>query len=280
MRSAGACWTSQAPIGPRSTLQYPTRLRSRTPSTSWGWPTPRSTRSAAAFRTRPWAIAAANTTRCIGPASCWCRRLRTSPTPDESGCGACSMPATPTARSATPGTPKRPCARSMTSTTPKWAPRPSPARLRPPGPRPASGDQPAGPHHLALAHPDLQLAHREGHQRSHRGRQQPRQTGQTRRVRVHQLRELPDPGSAVRRQTQLGTARHPHPDLKREEPLIGGSGRMLDLQSRIPVTIIGPYCQYLHIAIRIVGCILHESTHNSADMFELGPLLASVARSI
>ena len=64
-------------------------------------------------------------TRCIGPASCWSRRLRPSPTPDASGCGACSMPATPTARSATPGTPKRPCARSMTSPTRRWAQPPS-----------------------------------------------------------------------------------------------------------------------------------------------------------
>ena len=82
----------------------------------------------------------------------------------------------------------------------------------------AAGDQPAGPHHLALAHPDRQLARRPGHQRSHRGRQQSHQTGQTSRVRVHQLRELPHPSAAVCRPTQLGAARHPHPDLKRGEP--------------------------------------------------------------
>ena len=129
-RSAGRCWTSRGPIGPRSTPPYPTRTRSRTRSMSSGWATPRSTRSAAGSRTRPWAIAATNTTRCIGPASCWCQRLRPSPTTAASGCGACSTQATPTARSATPGTPKRPCAASMTSPTPKWAPRPSPSSRR------------------------------------------------------------------------------------------------------------------------------------------------------
>ena len=36
-------------------------------------------------------------------------------------------------------------------------------------------------------------------------------------------------------------------------PLIGGAGRMLDLQTRIPVTISGPYSHHSHIAIRIVG---------------------------
>ena len=60
------------------------------------------------------------------------------------------------------------------------------------------------------------LARRSGNQRGHRGRQQPHQTGQARRVRVHQLRELPDPGPAVCRQTQLGSARHPHLDLDAE----------------------------------------------------------------
>ena len=39
--------------------------------------------------------------------------------------GPCSTQATPTARSATPGTPKRPCEASTTSTTPTWAPPPS-----------------------------------------------------------------------------------------------------------------------------------------------------------
>ena len=43
-------------------------------------------------------------------------------------------------------------------------------------------------------------------------------TRQTRRLRVHQLRQLPHPGPALRRQTQLGAPRHPHSTLKREEP--------------------------------------------------------------
>ena len=48
--------------------------------------------------------------------------------------------------------------------------------------------------------------------------QQPDQTRQTRRLRIHQLRQLPHQSPALRRQTQLGTARNPHSDLKREEP--------------------------------------------------------------
>ena len=34
----------------------------------------------------------------------------------------------------------------------------------------------------------------------------------------HQLRQLQNPSPALRRQTQLGPPRHPHSDLKREEP--------------------------------------------------------------
>ena len=50
--------------------------------------------------------------------------------------------------------------------------------------------------------------------------QQPGQTSQTRRLRIHQLRQLQNPGPAIRRQTQLGPPRHPHSTLKREEPEI------------------------------------------------------------
>ena len=44
-----------------------------------------------------------------------------------------------------------------------------PARRRPPGPRPARRDQPARAHHHHLENPDLQLARRPSHQRTHRG---------------------------------------------------------------------------------------------------------------
>ncbi len=47
----------------------------------------------------------------------------------------------------------------------------------------------------------------------------PRSTRQTRRVRVHQLRQLPNPSPPLRRETQLGAARHPHSTLKHEAPV-------------------------------------------------------------
>ena len=49
--------------------------------------------------------------------------------------------------------------------------------------------------------PNLQLARRPSHQRPHRSSQQPDQTRQTRRLRIHQLRQLPHPSPALRRQT-------------------------------------------------------------------------------
>ncbi len=104
---------SVAPIGPRSTPQYPTSAQVADPfHVVRSRETPRSTRSAAGSRTRPWATAAASPTPSTGPASCSSPRPRASPTPDASGCGACWRPATPTARSATPGTRRRPCAAS------------------------------------------------------------------------------------------------------------------------------------------------------------------------
>ena len=54
------------------------------------------------------------------------------------------------------------------------------------------------------------------------------QTGQTRRLRVNRLRQLPNTRPALRRQTQLGITRHPHSPLIREAPSYSG-GRVAGL---------------------------------------------------
>ena len=72
----------------------------------------------------------------------------------------------------------------------------------------------------SLASPDHQLAPSPGHQRAHRSSQQPHQTRQTRRLRFPTVRPLPDPGAALRRETQLGTPQHHHSPLISEEPLM------------------------------------------------------------
>jgi hypothetical protein len=51
-----------------------------------------------------------------------------------------------------------------------------------------------------------------------KGRQQLDQTRKARSVRVHQLSELPDPITALRRKAQLGPARDHHTPLKSEVP--------------------------------------------------------------
>ncbi len=51
-------------------------------------------------------------------------------------------------------------------------------------------------------------------------RQQSDQDGEACCVRVHELPELPDPLTALRRQAQLGPPRHHHTPLKSEEPLM------------------------------------------------------------
>ena len=54
---------------------------------------------------------------------------------------------------------------------------------------------------------------------THRSRQQPRQAHQASLVRNHQLRPLPHQSTALRRQTRLDPAQHPHSPIKREEPV-------------------------------------------------------------
>ena len=55
--------------------------------------------------------------------------------------------------------------------------------------------------------------------RCHRSPQQPHQTHQTSSVRVTQLRQLPNPGTALCGETQLGPIGHRHSPLNSDEPL-------------------------------------------------------------
>ena len=48
--------------------------------------------------------------------------------------------------------------------------------------------------------------------------QQSDQAGEARRLRVHQLPELPDPVTALRREAQLGPARDGHTSVKSKVP--------------------------------------------------------------
>ena len=50
--------------------------------------------------------------------------------------------------------------------------------------------------------------------------EQPDQAGEARRLRLHELPQLPDPVTALRRQAQLGAARDDHTPLKSEAPAI------------------------------------------------------------
>ena len=71
------------------------------------------------------------------------------------------------------------------------------ARRRPPRRILPTRDPQAGPNHRARDPTDRQLAHLEGDQRTHRSPQQPHQSASNgHRVRIPQLRELPNPGSS------------------------------------------------------------------------------------
>ena len=139
---------------------------------------------------------------------------------------ACSQPATPAARSAWRGTPRKPSAASTTSTA-----RSSPTPTSQNSPRTyTDADCPPELRRLGRTlgrwhHPDRELAPRPRLERPHRSDQQPHQTRQTRRLRIPPLRALPDPGAALRRQTQLDTPRQRHSPLKTEAPVFrGGKG--------------------------------------------------------
>jgi len=76
----------------------------------------------------------------------------------------------------------------------------------------------------AVVRQDLQLPPGPGQQRPDRSAEQPDQTDQTDRVRIPQLRQLPDPSAALRRQTQLARPRlhrrpmNPQTPPESEEP--------------------------------------------------------------
>ena len=77
--------------------------------------------------------------------------------------------------------------------------------------------------HRALVREDLQLAQGPRHERTHRSAQQPDQEDQTDRLRVQELRKLPDPGTSLRRQAELARARIDRGALRarpRQNPMI------------------------------------------------------------
>ena len=158
-------------------------------------------------------------TRCIGYAASSPPLPRKSATAVKPGCVASSTLVTPTGRYAPPGTqPKRYEAstgstlRSPLSDTPSNSQTTS--NTNPAHPRSTSSDvpSPAGPPKSPTG------TSPEVTNRCHRSPQQPHQTHQTSSLRVTQLRELPNPGPPLRRETQLGPTRDRHSPLRRDEP--------------------------------------------------------------
>ncbi len=86
-----------------------------------------------------------------------------------------------------------------------------PARRRPARRLPPSGGQLPGAYPATLACSDRRLAPGAGVERTHRSDQQPHQTGQTHRVRIPTVLQLPDPRPPLRRPIQLEAPPHPHP---------------------------------------------------------------------
>lgn len=89
----------------------------------------------------------------------------------------------------------------------------------------AAGATKARPDPSDVVRQDRQLPPRPDQQRTHRSAEQPHQTHQTDRLRLPQLRQLPHPRPALRRQTQLARPQldrgpvNPTTPLKSEEPL-------------------------------------------------------------
>ena len=69
-----------------------------------------------------------------------------------------------------------------------------------------------------MGHPDNQLAPLGRHKRTHRSHEQPNQTHQTNRLRIPQLRQLPNQSPPLRRKTQLEPTNHHHSPLISDDP--------------------------------------------------------------
>ena len=105
---------------------------------------------------------------------------------------ACLGQETPTEKSATPGTPRKPCGHIPNRLPSTGRPVHPATNPRPTRPLTAPRDPTARSHHLQMGHPDNQLAPLGRHQRTHRSHEQPDQTHQTNRLRIPQLRQLPN----------------------------------------------------------------------------------------
>ncbi len=158
-------------------------------------------------------------TRCIGYAASSPPRMRRSATAVKPGCVASSMLVTPTGRYAQPGTQPKRYGASTGSTVRSLALRYT-LQLAD-----DLQDESCPPEINKLGRtiarwtPQITNWHiSKVTNRRHRSPQQPNQTDQTSSVRVTQLRELPNTGPPLRRETQLGPTRDRHSPLRRHSP--------------------------------------------------------------
>ena len=217
--SASGPSTCRPPMPPSTASCCPKRPRWSTPSTSSRWPTAASTRSAGGCRPNRPDTGAAGTTRSIGPGGSCCaakRHLDAAATERLWSLLALGDPGAEVAiayrvkerlrefyRTTRPRRGPSRCSESSRST----------AAAAPCRPRSKGSDARSG-----LVRQDRQLPPGPGVQRSDRSAQQPDQAHQADRLRVPQLRELPDPSAALRRQAELARARFDRRPVRSQTP--------------------------------------------------------------
>ena len=87
-----------------------------------------------------------------------------------------------------------------------------------PGPVTSTGGEPSRAYHRSLGHPDHQLAPLRGNERADGGTEQSDQEDKTSSVRVPELRQLQNPSTPIRRETQLETPRRHHSPVISDDP--------------------------------------------------------------
>ena len=202
--SCGRCWTCRGRGGWRSTRCCPTPHRSPIRSGSSSWPTSASTRFAAGCRTTRSATADAKTTRCIAAGGYSPRPTSDSPTVAGRSCWASSQRANPHGEVRMAWHAKE-VLRSVYAIDDPTLAEQFVARLSVDLQDP---DCPPETRQLGrtiapLGGPDRRMAPRTRLERADRSREQSDQTGQTHRVRIPPLHQLPNPVTPLRRQTRL-----------------------------------------------------------------------------
>ena len=142
---------------------------------------------------------------------------------------------------------------------------------------PSTGGEPSRAYHRSLGHPDHQLAPLRGNERADRGIEQSDQADQTSSVRFPELRQLQNPSTPIRRETELDTPHNHHSPLISDDPPTTEDPVVGPCAAAVFQTLGVDASGYFHRTPSGVGTVPQQVMVLSAAMAQVCPVPAATA---